>query len=119
MTSRTPRQLRPRFQRLPLPPWLRVSVLTLGWVLILLGVVGLFLPILQGGLMLALGFALLSIGSQTIHLWMRSLMGRWPKIWRRLERLRRKLHLRLHKASGGAKRTADTPSDPPLPPVEF
>ena len=117
--SRTPRQHRPRFQRLPLPPWLRFSVITLGWILILLGVVGLFLPILQGGLMLALGFALLSIGSQTMHLWMRSLMGRWPKIWKRLERLRRRLHFRLHKASGGEKRAGGDPPAPPLPPMEF
>ncbi|MEO7795858.1 MAG: hypothetical protein ABIV06_13900 [Thermoanaerobaculia bacterium] len=111
MTTRTrlPRHHRPRFQRLPLRPWLRVSVLTLGWVLILVGIAGLFLPILQGGLILALGFALLSIGSQRMHLWFRSVMGRWPRIWRRLERMRRKLHLRLHKVSGGTPRDPDAP----------
>ena len=40
MTTRTrlPRHHRLRFQRLPLPTWLRISVLTLGWLLILLGV---------------------------------------------------------------------------------
>ena len=117
MTSkiRLPRHHRLRFQRLPLPTWLRLSVLTVGWVLILLGILGLFLPILQGGLMLALGFALLSIGSQTIHLWFRGFMGRWPKIWKRLEKLRRKIHFRLHKASGGAKRqgTGDGNPHPP------
>jgi hypothetical protein len=109
--SRTPRQLRARFQRLPLPTWLRISVLTVGWLMVLLGIVGLFLPILQGGLTLALGLALLSIASQTMHLWFRSVMGRWPKIWKRLERLRRKLHFRLHKASGGDRRA--TPAGAP------
>ena len=113
--TRLPRHHRLRFQRLPLPTWLRLSVLTVGWLLILLGVVGLFLPVLQGGLMLALGFALLSIGSQTIHLWFRSFMGRWPRIWKRVEKLRRRIHFRLHRASGSPKRDAvgETDSAPP------
>ena len=115
--QRLARHHRSRFQRLPLPAWLRISVITLGWLLILLGIVGLFLPILQGGLMLALGFALLSIGSQTIHLWFRSFMGRWPRIWKRVEKLRRKIHFRLHRASGGAKRDAAAEEDP-RPPAE-
>lgn len=117
MTIRTrlPRHHRPPFQRLPLPTWLRVVVITLGWFMILVGIAGLFLPILQGGLMLALGLALLSIGSQTMHLWFRSLMGRWPRIWKRLEKFRRKIHFRLHKASGSPKRDAvgETDSAPP------
>ena len=64
--------------------------------------------------MLALGFALLSIGSQTIHLWFRSFMGRWPRIWKRVEKLRRRIHFRLHKASGGGRDGAS--ADGPLPP---
>ncbi|MEO8275782.1 MAG: hypothetical protein ABI639_06150 [Thermoanaerobaculia bacterium] len=103
MTStrqRLARQHRARFQRLPLPTWLRVSVITFGWLMILLGIAGLFLPILQGGLCLALGFALLSIGSQTLHLWFRGLMGRWPRIWRRLEKVRRKIYAKLRRLAG-------------------
>lgn len=108
MTTRTrlPRHHRSPFQRLPLPTWLRVVVITVGWLMILVGIAGLFLPILQGGLMLALGLALLSIGSQTMHLWFRSVMGRWPRIWKRLEKFRRKIHFRLHKVSGRTKRDA-------------
>lgn len=115
---RLPRHHRSPFQRLPLPTWLRVIVITVGWLMILVGIAGLFLPILQGGLMLALGLALLSIGSQKLHLWFRSVMGRWPRIWKRLERFRRKIHFRLHKASGAAKRDAReaAESDEPLPP---
>lgn len=103
---RLPRHLRPRFQPLPLPFWLRVIVLTAGWALVLIGIAGLFLPVLQGGLSLALGFALLSIGSQWVHLKLRRLLGRWPWAWKRLERLRRKIHARLHRrdASGRANR---------------
>jgi uncharacterized protein len=107
--QRLPRHHRPRFQRLPLPTWLRLTVVAVGWVLILLGVLGLFLPILQGGLMLALGLALLSIASQRMHLWFRSLMGRWPRIWKRLEKMRRKIHWRLHRASGGKQAGSSSP----------
>lgn len=92
-----PREHRPRFQRLPLPLAWRVAVLTAGWISILLGIAGLFLPILQGGLLLALGFALLSLGSQYVHLKLRRLFGRWPGLWRRMERLRRRLHGWLHR----------------------
>jgi hypothetical protein len=94
-----PRHQRPRFQQLPLPVWVRMVVLSTGWLLIVVGVVGLFLPILQGGLSLALGFALLSLGSQWMHLRIRKLMGRWPRVWRRMERFRRRLHGWLHRAT--------------------
>jgi len=101
--TRVPRAERPRFQPLPLPLWVRVLVLVVGWLLILIGIAGLFLPVIQGGLSLALGFALLSLGSQTVHLWLRGLMGRWPGLWKRMERLRRRIHGWLHRntASGG------------------
>jgi uncharacterized membrane protein YbaN (DUF454 family) len=92
-----PRAQRRRFQAARLPFALRVAVLAIGWLLVLIGIVGLFLPVLQGGLSLALGFALLSIASQTVHLWLRGLMGRWPKLWRRMEKLRRRLRGWLHR----------------------
>lgn len=78
-------------------------VLTVGWILIFVGILGLFLPVLQGGLALVLGLALLSIGSQWVHLRLRSLMGRWPGLWRRLERLRRKIHAKLHPGETAAR----------------
>lgn len=98
MNVRLPRAQRRRFQAAPLPLALRIVVLVVGWLLVLLGIVGLFLPVLQGGLSLALGFALLSIASQTVHLWLRGLMGRWPKLWRRMEKLRRRLRRWLHRS---------------------
>jgi uncharacterized protein len=97
---RLPRADRSRFQPLPLPLWLRMGVNLVGWILIVIGVLGLFLPVLQGGLSLALGFALLSIGSPRIHLWLRGWMGRWPKLWRRMEKLRRGVHRWLHRNAG-------------------
>jgi len=105
---RRPRHERRRFQRLPLPVWIRVVVLVAGWVLVLVGIAGIFLPVIQGGLSLVLGLALLSIASQAVHLWLRRLMGRWPGAWKRLERFRRKLHARLERMHG--KREGDPPA---------
>ena len=107
MRVRLPRAQRSRFRPLPLPIWLRAAAIVLGWLLIVIGVVGLFLPVLQGGLSLAIGFALLSISSQWFHLKLRGWMGRWPGIWKRMERLRRRLHGWLHRTTGPA---------PPPPP---
>jgi hypothetical protein len=95
-----PRAQRRRFRPLPLPFWLRLASICIGWLLIVIGIVGLFLPVLQGGISLALGLALLSISSQWVHLKLRGLMGRWPGIWRRMERLRRKLHGWLDRNAG-------------------
>ena len=100
MRVRLPRHQRRRFRPLPLPLWLRVLVTAFGWLLILIGIIGLFLPVLQGGLSLALGFALLSISSQWFHLKLRGWMGRWPAIWKRMERLRRRMHGWLHRTAG-------------------
>ena len=110
---RRPRADRSRFRRLPLPIWLRVAVLTVGWLLVLIGIVGLFLPVLQGGLSLVVGFALLSIASQTVHLKLRSLMGRWPRAWKRLEKLRRRVHAWLHRRHGGGAAPDEPPPEEP------
>ncbi len=89
---RIPRKERSRFQPPPMPLWLRLTVLGAGWILILVGLVGLFLPVFQGMLSLALGLALMSAASQTIHLWLRNLFARSPRVWKRMERVRRKMH---------------------------
>ena len=113
MKPRIPRADRLKARFPPLPLWIRAALLACGWVLVLLGVAGLFLPILQGALLLALGLALLSLGSEKVHLRLRSWMGRWPGLWKRLERLRRRLHLRLNRS----RRSPDS-QNPPRPPAE-
>ena len=113
--TRLPRHQRRRFQALPLPLWVRFTVLGLGWFLVVIGVVGLFLPILQGGLSLALGFALLSLASQSFHLWLRRVMGRWPGLWKRMERLRRRTHGWLHRNTAAPDgKTGDRDERPPV-----
>ena len=59
----------------------RVLRLTAGWSLIVIGVVGLFLPVLQGILFIASGLAVLSTESR----WARALLDRFSG-WRKARR---------------------------------
>jgi hypothetical protein len=81
----------------PLSRPVRVALLVGGWIVTLTGVAGLFLPVLQGVLFLLLGLAMLSVGSQRFHGWLRAAFRRWPRGWRRMEKLRRRLHFRLQR----------------------
>ncbi len=107
--SRIPRAERLRYRKAPLPFGVRVVLIVTGWFLVVLGIVGLFLPILQGGLSLALGLALLSIASQTVHLKLRQWMRRWPGGWKRMEKLRRRLIRRLTRGARGGDSAAPPP----------
>ena len=59
----------------------RIGKLTLGVLLLVLGVVGLFLPFLQGILFLIMGLSLLSTESQRAKAWLHYLEERTG--WRR------------------------------------
>jgi uncharacterized membrane protein YbaN (DUF454 family) len=88
---RRPRHLPP----LSLP--VRILLLVIGWVLILIGTAGLFLPVLQGTLFLVLGAAVISLVSRRFHAWLRVRFAGWPRGWKRVERFRRWLHARFHR----------------------
>ena len=85
----------------PLPLWLRVVVLVVGWLILLVGVAGLILPGIQGIATIVAGLAILSVASETAHRWMRRLLQRWPKLWLRVDRFRAKLHDWLHRRVHG------------------
>ncbi len=72
----------------------RVVRLTVGWALLVLGVIGLFLPLLQGILFIFSGLAVLSTESP----WARRLLDRL-KEWRRSRREAR--------GGGGARNDGD------------
>lgn len=76
----------------PLPLRTKAIALVLGWLLILVGLAGLVLPVFQGVLSLLLGAAVLSLVSETMLRWLRRAMRRWPESWRRMLRLRRRVH---------------------------
>lgn len=100
-SRRAARALRPRRFRVPkLSTAIKIGLLFAGWFLILLGLLGLVLPVLQGVLFLALGAAILSLVSSTIYLALRRAFGRWPRGWRRLLLVRRRMHRWLEKRFG-------------------
>ncbi len=68
----------------------RTASLVLGWALVALGVVGLFLPLLQGILLIAAGLLVLSRNSEHARRWIGRLRRRWPHLDRALDRLQRR-----------------------------
>jgi uncharacterized membrane protein YbaN (DUF454 family) len=58
----------------------RIGVITVGWLFVLLGIVGLFLPILQGVLFLLIGLLILSTEYVWAHHLLQKLRARFPKI---------------------------------------
>jgi hypothetical protein len=90
-------QVRQKRRLRPLPMWLRVVVLLVGWVVLLVGVAGLVLPGIQGVLTIILGAAILSVASETAHRWTRQCLQRWPKAHDKVEAFREKIHDKLHR----------------------
>ncbi len=87
--------VRRRRLRRPLPLWLRILVLLVGWIVLLVGVAGLVLPGIQGIATIAIGAAILSVASELAYEWMRKSLSRWPKIWDRVERFRDRISDKL------------------------
>jgi uncharacterized membrane protein YbaN (DUF454 family) len=58
----------------------RISVLVVGWAFIVLGVIGLFLPILQGVLFLVIGLVILSSEYVWAHRLLTRLRQRFPSV---------------------------------------
>ncbi len=63
----------------------RIVILALGWGFILLGIVGLVLPVLQGFLFLLIGLALLSSESKTARRILERLRVRYPGLSERID----------------------------------
>lgn len=64
--------------------------LILGWLFIILGVLGLFLPILQGILFLAIGFVLLAPDVPFFKRMMKKIKKRYPAIAERASEISKK-----------------------------
>lgn len=64
----------------------RIVILTLGWLFMLLGFIGLFLPILQGFLFFGIGLALLSKESAWVRHRIERARERWPKLAETMDR---------------------------------
>ena len=64
----------------------RILLLIVGWAFILLGIIGLFLPVLQGVLFLLIGLMILSGEYVWAHHLLRKLKLKFPGIARQLDR---------------------------------
>lgn len=63
----------------------RLAFIAAGWVLLMLGAVGLFLPILPGVLLLIVGLSILSVEYAWARRWMISLRRRFPATDKKLQ----------------------------------
>jgi uncharacterized membrane protein YbaN (DUF454 family) len=63
----------------------RVAFNAAGWLLLLLGAVGLFLPILPGVLLMVIALSILSIEYAWARRWMSTLLHRFPATEKRLQ----------------------------------
>ena len=69
----------------------RVVVLVVGWTFLGLGVLGLFLPVLQGILFIMIGLAILSSRSKMVKAWLKRLEEKHPQHHERVERWRKRM----------------------------
>jgi uncharacterized membrane protein YbaN (DUF454 family) len=63
----------------------KVGLLIIGWFFIILGIIGLFLPFLQGILFILIGLAILSSRSEIIKRFLKHLEERYPHHHERIE----------------------------------
>ena len=71
----------------------RIGLLIIGWVFIILGIIGLFLPILQGILFILIGLAILSSRSEGIKRFLNYLEERYPQYHEKMEAWRERIRM--------------------------
>lgn len=81
----------------------RILTLIAGWIFILLGIVGLFLPVLQGVLFLLVGLIILSSEYVWAHNLLNKIRNRFPKLGRTADRATEKATAWLRRISGEPK----------------
>jgi uncharacterized membrane protein YbaN (DUF454 family) len=69
----------------------KIGLLIIGWLFVVLGVFGLFLPFLQGILFILIGLAILSSRSEIIKRLLKHLEERHPHHHQRIENWREKI----------------------------
>jgi hypothetical protein len=63
----------------------RIGLLIVGWCFVVLGIIGLFLPILQGVLFILIGLGILSSRSKTIKRLLKRLQERYPQHYEKVK----------------------------------
>jgi uncharacterized protein len=72
-------------------PYARYGLMALGVIFIILGVIGLFLPFLQGIIFLAIGLYILSLTSKKLKRAIESRLRKYPRAFNRYERYSAKI----------------------------
>jgi len=85
----------------------RALLLVTGWAFVLVGIAGLFLPVLQGVLMILIGLVILSGEYVWAHRLLQKLRARYPRLSQKLDQARERGNAWLRKFSG---RSSDTGS---------
>jgi len=93
------------------PDWRRWALLVGGWLFVVLGVAGLFLPFLQGFLFLFVGLALLSLASPRVRLARMRVGARYPAFRAAEERARAWMREKGRRFGFGHRKTG--PGDGP------
>jgi uncharacterized membrane protein YbaN (DUF454 family) len=80
----------------------KLAVPLLGWAFLLLGIAGLFLPVLQGVLFIAIGLTILSTEYAWAHRLLQKLRQRFPAVARYLDASKERISnlFRRHKSKG-------------------
>ena len=76
-----------------------ILIQVVGWIFIVLGVIGLFLPILQGILFLLIGLVILSSEYAWAHHLLEKLRERFPKLSSKVDEARHKASLWMRRFS--------------------
>ena len=69
----------------------KTAIVIIGWIFIGLGILGLFLPILQGILFIMIGLAILSSRSESVRRFLKHIEERYPHHHQRMEHWREKI----------------------------
>jgi uncharacterized membrane protein YbaN (DUF454 family) len=75
----------------PLDSIKKLGLLIIGWFFICLGILGLFLPLLQGILFILIGLAILSTRSEIIKRFLKHLEERYPQHHRKVDAWKEKI----------------------------
>ena len=80
--------------------YLRVILIFIGTVFLVFGIIGLFLPVLQGILFIVIGIYILSLTSLTFKNWADHHMGKYPRVKHHYDKHSAKVDKLLKKREG-------------------
>lgn len=85
----------------------KIGLLVLGWTFIVLGIAGLFLPVLQGILFLVIGLLILSTEYVWAHHLLQKLRDRFPAVATQLDKAKEKARRWTHRSEHSREPSAD------------